>query len=197
MTTGSRRDRRGPTVRPARRVALLLARLAFVLLLAAIPVITPTAAEAATMPVSGFVDCVIPESSGGFTAVMGYSNSWGFDLWLPHGWLNNITPSRYQGEQPTVFKPGEHHGVFSLHVTAPYAQWNLFGTRVRIDPLATACPQPTEMPGEGNGTGIVIAIVVAGLAGAVLVHRMRKHLAAASAAPPSGTPDPVQETDRA
>jgi hypothetical protein len=53
--------------------------------------------------------------------------------------------------------------------------WHLDGTNLaaRLDP-ATACPPSTELPEEGNGTGPAIALVVAGLVGAVGVQRARR-----------------------
>src|SRR4051812_114932 len=157
-------------------------RLALVLLLAVAGPIAPAGAAAAadSTPVP-LLNCVIPQSSGGFTAVLGYSNSSGTTVRMPLGAKNKFTPTRYDGNQPTTFLPGVHQGVFSVRVTHPSAKWMLGSTKLFLDDAAAPrCPPSTEMPEEGNGTGPAVALLAGGALGVVLLRRLRRRLASAT-----------------
>ena len=79
--------------------------------------------------------------------------------------------------QPTTFKPGTYHGVFALTISA-YDIWSSPGWTLDGDRLdaydaygASACPPGTQMPSVGNGTGVAIGLLAAGVVGAILVRR--------------------------
>jgi hypothetical protein len=168
--------------RPRARRGPLRCRLALVLLLATAGTIAPAgvaaAADATVLPV---LSCVVPQSSGGFTAVLGYSNSSGSSVRIPLGAKNKFTPTRYDGNQPTTFLPGVHQGVFSVRVTHPSAKWMLGSTKLFLDDAAAPrCPPSTEMPEEGNGTGPAVALLAGGALGVVLLRRLRRRLASAT-----------------
>jgi|SRR4051794_16646757 len=169
-------------------------RLALVLLLAVAGPIAPAGAAAAadSTPVP-LLNCVIPQSSGGFTAVLGYSNSSGTTVRMPLGAKNKFTPTRYDGNQPTTFLPGEHRGVFSVRVTHPSVKWMLGSTKLPLDAAAAPrCPPSTEMPEEGNGTGPAVALLAAGALGVLLIRRLRNRL---STAAPIAAPSPATQPD--
>jgi len=121
--------------------------------------------------VTPLVDCVVLDGADAFTAVFGYANSGTATQHLT-GAANRITPAAYDGTQPTKFASGTHHGVFSVRVTGTSASWTLGGSMVTSTAASAACPPSAQLPAEGNGTGPVIVLVVAGVVGvAALVRR--------------------------
>ena len=175
MTTGTRMTYRA---RPQRR-RWILARLAAVAALVAVSLLAaPGAASAATYgTVSPLLDCVTQNSNGSFTAVMGYGNSTGRSQTIAYGYNNVITPSKYDRVQPTTFKSGTYHGVFTITVAASDVWsspgWTLNGDRLDAYDAygVVACPPGTQMPSVGNGTGAAIGLLAAGVFGAALVRR--------------------------
>ncbi len=80
-----------------------------------------------------------------------------------------------------AFEAGVHHAVFRATVSGGGGPMCHLGR----DDLAarkgdTSCPEGTQMPAEGNGTAIAVALGAAGVAGAVLVRRDRRHMGAAA-----------------
>ena len=128
-----------------------------------------------TVYVTPLLDCVVTARDGSYTAVLGYKNTNRSSTYTITGSYNVISPSRYDGDQPTSFKPGTYHGVFSLPVSSGTVYWDLAGTRLTISrTAASACPAGTTLPASGNGTGIAIALVAAGVLGVLLVRRARR-----------------------
>lgn len=150
-------------------------RVALALLVAAVP-LGSSGMAAAAPAVTPVLECVVPQGSRTFTAVLGYSNTSARTVTVPFGSSNKLTPTRFDGGQPTSFLPGRHRGVFSVRVDHPSVTWMLQGTHLRLDPDASRCPPSTEMPGDGNGTGPVVAVGIAGVVAALLVRRMRGRL---------------------
>jgi hypothetical protein len=129
------------------------------------------------------LNCIQAGSNGAYTAVLGYKNT-GRSTFTITGGYNVISPSSYNGKQPTTFKPGTYNGVFSLSVSSGTVYWTLADTKLTISrTAASACPKDTQMPADGNGTGVVGALGVAAVAGALIVRRARRRAA-----------DPTQET---
>ena len=128
-----------------------------------------------TVYVTPLLDSVVTARDGSYTAVLGYKNTNRSSTYTITGSYNVISPSRYDGDQPTSFKPGTYHGVFSLPVSSGTVYWDLAGTRLTISrTAASACPAGTTLPASGNGTGIAIALVAAGVLGVLLVRRARR-----------------------
>jgi hypothetical protein len=126
--------------------------------------------------------CVQLGSNGAYTAVLGWKNT-SNSTYTITGDYNVITPSGYNGKQPTVFKPGTYTAAFSLPVTSGTVYWTLGTTKLTISRTAAAtCGKDTQMPADGNGTGVVAALGVAAVAGALIVKRARRRAA-----------DPTQE----
>jgi hypothetical protein len=122
------------------------------------------------------VDCVVRHDDGSWTAVFGYDNRTGATVEIPVGPANQVTPAGHGSPQPTTFAAGVRHGVFSVTVTRGGGPvWHLGRTNLAARKADTACPPPTQMPAEGNGTGVVIGVAVAGGVGAVLLRRSRRH----------------------
>jgi hypothetical protein len=181
----SSRQRRG-RARLAR--AALVAILALVGLVAAPGTAAAAAGDGTITPV---LNCLRQNSDWTYTAVLGYTNSARNTEKIPLGTWNSISPTRYNGGQPTSFSSGTKHGAFSVTLTrseymgGPY--WYLDGKFVFFGWAwsngVTACPPSTELPEEGNGTGPAIALAAAGVVGAFAVHRARRRAPAPAAAP--------------
>lgn len=140
--------------------------------------------------VTPVLDCVQQNSNGSYTAVVGYSSSYSTTKTIPHGYHNYISPSKYDGPQPTTFKPGTQHGVFALTVSnydALYSNptWYVDGNTLSGwgASLSASCPLPTQLPAVGNDTGAGIALLVAGALGVLVVVRLRRRALSALTAP--------------
>lgn len=148
-----------------------------VALAAAWVVFFPTVANAApnrSAPpdVVPLVDCIRIDGDGTWTAIFGYDNRTGADVGIPVGPANRVTPKSFDGKQPTHFEPGIHHGA--VVVTVPKGggpMWHLGSVNLAARTSDTVCDASTQLPADGNGTGLVVALGAAGVVGAVLVRR--------------------------
>ena len=124
--------------------------------------------------VSPVLNCIQSGTNGAYTAVLGYKNT-SSSTYTITGDYNVISPSGYNGSQPTTFRPGTYNGVFSLAVSSGTVYWTLGSTKLTITrTAASACPKDTQMPADGNGTGVVGALAVAAVAGTFIVRRARR-----------------------
>ena len=129
----------------------------------------PAAAATTYFPtnaVTPVLECVSRAADGSWTAVLGYTNKAGAKT-IPLGSWNSISPSRYDGGQPTSFKAGTVHGAFVLKLSASDytyggTSWMLDGNMEFIGatfdqgiPTCTA----VQMPAVGNDTGGAIGLV--------------------------------------
>ena len=108
----------------------------------------------------------------------GYTNSSAATQTIPRGAGNVITPSRYDGAQPTVFAPGNHPGAFALTVGSAdvySANWTLDGSSLSSSTAVSQCPAGTSLPADGNGLGMTMVLLAAGAVAAValVVSRLR------------------------
>jgi hypothetical protein len=166
-------DGRTSTVRRARAA---LTRAALVAIIAVVGLLAVPGTASAQGTVVPLLDCVVVHRDGSWAAVFGYRNTSSSRVDIPKGAQNKVTPVTYGTPQPTTFEPGTRHGVFTVAVPRGAGpMWHLDGTNLaaRLG-TATTCPPSTELPAEGNGTGPVIALVGAGLVGAVVVQRARR-----------------------
>ena len=128
------------------------------------------------------VDCVVHNDDGTWTAVLGYSNPTRSAVSVPRGSDNQITPDRWKTRLPTRFEPGVKRGVFSVVVDrGAGVVWHLGDDNLKVRDDARACPPATEMPADGNGTGMVVALGAAGIVGALAVRRVRRQTGTAPA----------------
>jgi hypothetical protein len=155
----------------------IIARLAAVAALATVSLVGVPGTASASGTVTPLLDCVIANSNGTYSAVLGYSNTTGRTQAFPYGTNNVISPSKYDRAQPTSYYNGTYHGVFKVTMTVtdvyyadPY--WRLNGITIDYaDVTSNSCPPATQMPAEGNGTGTAAGLLAAGVIGAVLVRR--------------------------
>jgi hypothetical protein len=173
---------------PRRRQPLRLA-LAAVLTALAVTA-TPGVAAAAGGTVTPLMDCYTREKDGSYTLVFGYSSTNGGTKTLS-GYYNFLSPSKYQGSQPTSFAAGTKHGAFTLRATLQdtyQGYWYLDGHTLTFYSAmrgADTCAASTPLPASGNGTGIAIGLVVAGVAGTLVVRRLVRR----GQDEPAGTPE--------
>ena len=153
------------------RQAVLVGLVALVGLLVA-----PGVAQAAGT-VTPTVSCYQPNSDGSVSVLLGYNNSSTVTQTIPRGASNVITPSRYDGTQPTVFAPGNHPGSFALTVgsaDAYSANWTLDGSSLSSATTVSQCPAGTSLPADGNGLGMTMVMLVAGAFAAVALVVSRR-----------------------
>ncbi|GAB4080931.1 hypothetical protein GCM10028783_18790 [Modestobacter muralis] len=148
--------------------------------------ISPATAQAAGT-VTPTASCYQPNSDGSVSVLLGYVNNTGVTQTIPRGPANVITPSRYDGVQPTSFAPGSHPGAFALTVPASDAwggSWTLDGVTLSNASAVSQCPAGTSLPADGNGLGMTMVMVGAGLVAAValVVSRRRGRALPAHAA---------------
>ncbi|WP_097184263.1 hypothetical protein [Blastococcus haudaquaticus] len=143
----------------------------------------PGVASAAT--VTPFVDCYRANANGTITVVLGYTNPNTRNTAIPLGTRNSITPTKFQGAQPTVFKPGTQRGVFSITATQAdmwaNPRWVLDGNTLDQWSAGSVaqCSPSTPLPAIGNGTGLAVALLAGGAFGVFFVRRLRRRAAAA------------------
>ena len=168
-----------------------LARAALVPVVTALGLVAGTGTASAAGTVTPVLNCTSPAPGGGFTAVVGYDNGTGQEVTIPYGKQNRIVAGSYDRVQPTVFAAGRHDGAFTVTIGSSSATWTLGQTLLLLKPSeAPACPSPTELPEEGNGTGPAIVLVLAGVFGVVTVDRVRRRaLAGAGAGAEQGRDD--------
>jgi hypothetical protein len=182
--TGTRTSR---TAAHRRLSRALRAALTAVLLLAGIALSPGQATASMTYYPSGAVtpvlECVSRAGDGSWTAVLGYTNKAATKT-VPRGSWNSISPTSYDGSQPTLFRAGTQHGALSLKISAhDYLMggtaWMLDGNMVLIgaayDAGVPTCTS-VQLPVEGNDTGAGLALVVAGLLGWLVVARVRRRV---------------------
>jgi hypothetical protein len=139
--------------------------------------VTPGVASAAGGTVTPLMDCYTREKDGSYTLVFGYSNPNG-NTRNVSGYYNSLSPSKFQGSQPTRFAAGTTHGAFTLRAGLQdtyQGYWYLDGhTLTFYDAMraADACSASTPLPASGNGTGLAVGLVVAGVAGTLVVRRL-------------------------
>ncbi|RBY78131.1 hypothetical protein DQ238_13075 [Geodermatophilus sp. TF02-6] len=174
----------------ARRVRARVASVALAAVVAVVGLVAaPGTASAASKTVTPTLDCLRENGDGTYTAILGYTNTSKNPVTIPVGSWNQVQPARFDGPQPTVFQPGTKRGAYTVTLTQDEymggPSWYLGGTFVFFgwswthDGKAPTCPPSTELPEEGNGTGPLIALAVAGVVGALVVHRTRRGAQAA------------------
>ena len=169
-----------PRSSTARRLRARASRGALVAVIALIGLVAApgTASAAATYTVKPVLNCYKENADDSWTVVVGYVNSSRKTVDIPRGAHNQAYPSKFASLPPTSFKPGTVNGAFTTTVSQADlnagARWVLDGFTLDYRAAAGAsrvCPASTELPAQGNGLGPAIGLAVAGVVGAVLVHR--------------------------
>ena len=140
-------------------------------------VLSPSAAQAAGTVVPT-ASCYQPNSDGSVSVLLGYDNTSSVTQTIPRGANNVITPSTYDGAQPTTFAPGSHPGAFAITVSSAdvwSASWTLDGTSLSSATAVYQCPAGTSLPADGNGLGMTMVMLATTVvaAGVLVVSRLR------------------------
>lgn len=161
-----RPDVRAGWVRPARpaRAAALMAAFS----LAAVVAASPAAAAPSPTPPRPTADCIILGDNSTFQAVFGYEKGKGTTD-VPIGSKNTLTPSSFNGVQPTHFVQGWQPAQFATSAVAiaNSVSWTINGWTATADRRTPTCGQEISLPAEGNGVGAVLV-----LAGSVLLSTL-------------------------
>jgi hypothetical protein len=149
----------------------------------------PGTASANRYNVDPLVNCYYQQSDGSVTVVLGYSSTYPTTQTIPVGSRNYMTPSTYSSKLPTVFSPGTHNGVVTMRIAASdvnSTSWTLDGSTLSYWNAAGAsiCTQ-AQLPAFANGAVLAGVLLVAGLAGVLVVRRVRRKLLHPSASKPS------------
>ncbi len=126
------------------------------------------------LSVVGFVSCTRLNKDGSTSALMGYYNSSNNKVTIPKGQYNIITPAKYDGPEPTTFQSGLNQGAFSLTVAKnEIATWTVSGFPAIVpNSYSSTCPASIVLPQEGNGLGLVVGLILAGIIGALGIRRI-------------------------
>jgi hypothetical protein len=169
-----------PRSSTARRLRARASRGALVAVIALIGLVAAPgmASAAATYTVKPVLNCYKENADDSWTVVVGYVNSSRKTVDIPRGAHNQAYPSKFASLPPTSFTPGTVNGVFTAVVSLSDlysgARWVLDGYTLDYRAAASSsrvCPSSTELPAQGNGLGPTIGLAVAGVVGAVLLHR--------------------------
>lgn len=160
--------------RPRRLRALSLVAAVVVVLITALP----GTASATQYAITPLVNCYYQNADDSITVVIGYASTYPTTQTIPVGSRNHVTPSTYSAALPTVFKPGTNNGVATMRIAAAdvyTTSWTLDGSTVSYVSAygASTCTQ-AQLPAFANGAAIAAAVLVAGVAGALVVRRVRR-----------------------
>jgi hypothetical protein len=161
---------------------------------------TPGVASATTTgSVTPILDCYTQNSDGSWSVILGYTSTYPGKKNIAVGSNNFTNPSSYSTQMPTQFSSGTVHAAVRVKVSyydmTYNTYWYLDGHTLNYMAAAAAsgiCSPSTQLPGNGNGTGIAVALVVAGVLGALLLRRLARPRPAAATgtgdlAVPAGT----------
>ena len=101
---------------------------------------TPTATPT-TGNVYPVLNCIAPQPNGAYLAKFGYINKENVAVTIPIGSNNTIIPSSYNGQQPTVFSPGNQQAVLQINAPSGTSSitWVLDGTSATAGPNSVQC----------------------------------------------------------
>ncbi len=114
--------------------------------------------------------CVDISSKSEYTAYFGYTNTGSSVTYPTDSKFNRVSPSSYNGAQPTDFPPGTFSNVFSVLVTSPSVSWTLDRSTVSASSHSTQCSD-SSLPVDPLGLSLVLVLGVGIVVGAIFVTR--------------------------
>ena len=140
----------------------------------------PGSASAEAPQVVPLINCYYPHSDGSLTVVLGYRSTYSTTQTIQLGSRNRATPDSYSNSLPTTFEPGPNNGVATLRIAAAHLNsgnaWRLDGTVLDYEAAITTagpCTQ-AQLPAFANGATITVLLLLAGLAGVLVVRRISR-----------------------
>jgi hypothetical protein len=138
---------------------------------------TPAFAHSTALPGQLTVDCVVAGEQGTYRAVFGYDNSSQYEVTVPVGTYNSLSPSylNLNGIQTTTFQPGAHRATFTTPALSrsESVRWTVGPLSVTASWNSRSCGPQVSLPADGNGTGPVF-VIGASVALALIVLRSRR-----------------------
>jgi hypothetical protein len=167
-----------------RRGALLATTaVAAVVAIVAALVLNTTAAAATWQTLAGTptCDCVLRNSTNNtYRAVFGYVSTAASSGTIAAGDNNRVelgggSARSTAAEVTTRFEPGTHQATFATGWLSrdTTATWRVGGRSVTATWGRPSCGNNVSLPAGGNGTGLLVALVAAGLAAAFVMSRKR------------------------
>ncbi len=186
-------DRGGKPMRSVRsslrrRGALIATGAAALVIAIAAALMLNTGAAAATWKTlagSPTCDCVLQNSQNNtYRAVFGYVSTANSAGTIAAGDNNKVvlgsgTTRSTAAEVTTRFEPGTHKATFATGWLAKdtSATWTVGGKTVTASWNKPTCGSDVSLPAGGNGTGPLIALIMAGLIASFVVWRKRRKAA--------------------
>ncbi|WP_436530932.1 hypothetical protein [Actinoplanes sp. HUAS TT8] len=129
-------------------------------------------------------DCVLQNSkSGTYRAVFGYTSTAGSAGTIAAGDNNQVLLSGSTrstvADVTTRFEPGTHKATFATGWLSKdtSATWTVGGKTVTANWSKPTCGSDVSLPAGGNGTGPLIALIMAGVIAAFVFWRKRRKAA--------------------
>lgn len=116
------------------------------------------------------VTCVDVSSKNNYTVYFGYTNNGSSVSYPTDSKFNHVSPSSYNGGQPTDFPSGTFSNVFSVLVTSPSISWTLENSTVSASSNSTQC-SGSSLPVDPLGLSLVLVLGVGIVVGAIFVTR--------------------------
>ncbi|MBW4079412.1 MAG: hypothetical protein HIU84_13075 [Acidobacteria bacterium] len=116
------------------------------------------------------VTCVDVSSKNEYTVYFGYTNT-GRPVNHPtDSKFNRVSPSSYNGEQPTDFSSGTFTNAFSVTVTSSSVSWTLDRYTVSASANSTECAG-SSLPVDPLGLSLLLTLGVGIVVGVIFVTR--------------------------
>ncbi|MHB1208689.1 MAG: hypothetical protein ACYC1I_03165 [Acidimicrobiales bacterium] len=106
------------------------------------------------------VTCVDLTSKNEYTVYFGYTNTGSPVTHPTDSKFNRVSPSSYNGGQPTDFGSGTFTNAFSVLVTSPSVSWTLDKTTVSASSHSTRCSD-SSLPADPLGLSLVSLLALA------------------------------------
>lgn len=116
------------------------------------------------------VTCVDLTSKSEYTVYFGYTNTGSPATYPTDSKYNRVSPSAYNGGQPTEFSSGTFANAFSVLVTSPSVSWTLDRTTVSASSHSTRCSD-SSLPADPLGLSLILALGIGIIVGVIVVTR--------------------------
>ena len=129
--------------------------------------------DSGDLTIVAFVACFTANKDGTTTAIYGDYSSADGTTTINKGPQNNITPASLEGPEPVRFASGLNTDAFPLTIPKGVTgTWTVNGFSAAAPNGGSPACQQVSAPEEGNGLGLVLALIVAGGAGALMIRRV-------------------------
>jgi hypothetical protein len=116
--------------------------------------------------------CVWHDTGGNWTAVFGYQNTSGYDVIVPVGSQNFMSPGPADGGQLTVFPTGTQVNAFTVPFSPPRMTWTIVGKTATASSSDKTCDSP-PVPMLGDA-GVMARTVLISLPLLLALARTRR-----------------------